>query len=232
MKLKVLHVRKETPSIITVVFEKLAGFMYKPGQYMSYFLPVQDPKGNTRQFSIASSPTEDVLLLSFRDTNSIFKQKLKNLNKNDAIDAKGPYGSFILDTSKPAIMLSGGVGITPLRSMIKFAADSKLKTNIILFYSNRTPEEIAFKREFEGMEKKNKNIKIIHTITNLQDSKEKWSGLTGYIDAKMISSNVKNAKDSIFYICGPPAMVDAMADLLKNMNIPDEQVRIEHFTGY
>ena len=129
-------------------------------------------------------------------------------------------------------MLSGGIGITPLRSMIKYSSDKKLDIPVTLFYSNRTPEEIAFREDFSTIEKENTNFKIVNTITNKEDSKEEWQGLTGFIDEKMIKENSQNLDTSIFYICGPPKMVDAMVNLLKTMNIDSARIKIEHFTGY
>jgi hypothetical protein len=155
--------------------------------------------------------------------------KLESLKKGDIVEAKGPYGSFTLDESKPAVMLSGGIGITPLRCMIKYATDKKLATKITLFYANRNPEEIAFKKDLDNWQKENKNVNVVYTVT---EGDEKWTGLTGYVDEKMIKNNVKMTKDTLFYICGPPTMVDAMVNLLKSMKIDDSRIRIEHFTGY
>ncbi len=229
MKLSTIQVKKETPTIFSVHFKPETKMNFRPGQYLLVELPVTDPKGNDRSFSIASSPTEDIIIISTRQTNSIFKRKFESLKKGDIVEAKGPYGSFTIDESKPAIMLSGGIGITPLRCMMKYATDKKLATKITLFYANRNPEEIAFKKDLDEWKKENKNLKIVYTVN---EGNEKWDGLTGFIDEKMIKANSKITSSTLFYICGPPAMVDAMADLLKKMEIDDSRIRIEHFTGY
>lgn len=230
MKLSTIQVKKETPTIFSVYFKPETKINFRPGQYLLVELPVTDPKGNDRSFSIASSPTEDVIIISTRQTGSIFKKKFESLRKGEPIEAKGPYGSFTLDESKPAIMLSGGIGITPLRCMIKYATDKKLATKITLFYANRNPEEIAFRNDLDNWLKENKNIKIVYTVNEADN--ENWTGLRGFIDEKMIKSNSKITKNTLFYICGPPAMVDAMVNLLKTMKIDDSRIRIEHFTGY
>ena len=229
MKLSVIQVKKETPTIFSVHFKLETKISFRPGQYLLVLLPVTDPKGNDRSFSIASSPTEDDIIIATRQTDSIFKNKFESLKKGEQVEAKGPYGSFTLDESKPAIMLSGGIGITPLRCMIEYATHKKLKVPITLFYANRNPEEIAFKKDLDEWQKLNKNLKVVYTV-NEED--EKWTGLTGYVDEKMIKNNVKISKDTLFYICGPPAMVDAMVNLLKSIKIDDARIRIEHFTGY
>ncbi len=229
MKLSTIQVKKETPTIFSVHFKPETKINFRPGQYLLVELPVTDPKGNDRSFSIASSPTEGSIIIATRQTNSIFKKKFESLKKGELVEAKGPYGSFTLDESKPAIMLSGGIGITPLRCMMKYATDKKLATKITLFYANRNPEEIAFKKDLDEWQKANKNLKIIYTVS---EGNEKWNGLIGYVDEKMIKANSKISKNTLFYICGPPAMVDAMVNLLKSMKIDDTRIRIEHFTGY
>lgn len=230
MKLSVIQIKKETPTIFSVYFKPETKINFRPGQYLLVELPVTDPKGNDRSFSIASSPTEDDIIISTRQTNSIFKKKFESLKKGELVEARGPYGSFTLDESKPAVMLSGGIGITPLRCMVKYTTDKKLATKITLFYANRNPEEIAFKKDLDEWQKENKNLKVVYTVN--ESGNENWTGLTGYVDEKMIKNNVKITKDTLFYICGPPVMVDAMVNLLKNMKIDDARIRIEHFTGY
>ncbi|MEK6932763.1 MAG: FAD-dependent oxidoreductase, partial [Nanoarchaeota archaeon] len=130
-----------------------------------------------------------------------------------------------------AVMLSGGIGITPLRSMIKYSLDKKLKIKITLFYSNKVPEEILYQKGLETFAK-NRNFTLISTITEPEESKESWKGLIGRIDANLIKKYVKDFDNKIFYICGPPKMVDLMQNILKEMNIPQDQIKIEHFFGY
>ncbi len=229
MKLKINKVIQETFDVKTLIFNK-ENINFKPGQYLTYKLNVKDERSGIRIFSLASSPTENFLMLSTKISQSGFKQALNKLKVNDEIEANGPYGQFVLDETKDAIMLSGGIGITPLRSMIKYALDKKLKIKLTLFYSNKIPEEIVYKKDLEEFSK-NKNFKLVSTITRPEEVKETWKGITGRIDASLIKKYCKNL-NSIFYICGPPAMVDAMANLLKEMKINEENIRIEHFTGY
>lgn len=152
MLLKIIKIVQETRDIKSIIFNK-DNLNFKPGQYLTYKLNVKDSKGSTRQFTIASSPTENFLMLSTKISQSPFKQELNKLKVNDAIETFGPYGKFILDENKDAVMLSGGIGITPLRSMIKYALDKKLRINITLFYSNKIPEEILYREELEKFKK-------------------------------------------------------------------------------
>src|SRR3989344_9112987 len=99
MQLKIIKIIQETRDIKSLIFNK-ENLNFKPGQYLSYKLNVKDPKGSTRQFSIASSPTESFLMLSTKISQTPFKQELNKLKINDAVEASGPYGKFILDETK------------------------------------------------------------------------------------------------------------------------------------
>ena len=126
-------------------------------------------------------------------------------------------------------MLSGGIGITPLRSMIRYSADRNLKTNIILLYSNRFEDSIAFKDDFDAILERNANFKLIITITGPIKS---WKGFTGRINLEMIKKIVPDYADRVFYTCGPRPMVDAMTIILTKMGLTKEQIKYEYFTGY
>ncbi len=227
--LHVLENEEECKDAITLKFLK-PQIDYKAGQYLMYSLPVEDPKGNIRPFSLASSPTEDFLLFTTKLTGSVFKNTLATLKKGDVINARGPFGKFVLENSPKHLMIAGGIGITPFRSMIKYAVDTKTKQQITLLYSNKIPEEIAYRDELEKWQKQNKFLRVIQTITRPEESNEQWSGRTGRIDDALIKEH--SDVDTMFYVCGPPGMVDAMLELLKQIGIPEERIRLERFAGY
>ena len=158
---------------------------------------------------------------------------------------RGHEGQFVLhqDYSKQAVFLSGGIGVTPFRSMIKYATDKQLPIKIMMFDSNRNRSNILFKEEFDGWANINKNLKIIYTISEDEGlhkesssaAKNDWEGEYGLIDKAMILkySDTSELNNSIFYICGPPGMLNAMQTLLqKELKIPKERIKVEEFTGY
>jgi glycine betaine catabolism B len=206
-----------------------------------------DPKGPIRHFTISSSPTENFIMFSTRVRDSPYKKRLSILEEGARVKVRGPEGQFVLheDYSKSAVFLSGGIGVTPFRSMIKYATDSQLPLKITMFDSNRDRENILFKKEFDEWANINKNLKIIYTISENQDRHEQqqsssftatdWKGEYGRIDKAMIlkylDTNMLN--NSIFYICGPPSMLKAMQSLLQDdLEIPKERIKVEEFTGY
>ncbi|MBI4010044.1 MAG: FAD-dependent oxidoreductase [Candidatus Aenigmarchaeota archaeon] len=236
MELPLIEIKQESLDVKSFKFGlNGTSFNFKPGQYIIMKLDVIDERNGVRMFSLSSSPTETgYIMISTKMTGSNFKKKLESMNIGDKVDIRGPFGRFLLqeDHSKTAVMLTGGIGITPFRDMIKFATDKKLNLKIILLYSNKMPEEISFGKEFDEWQRINPNLKVVYTVTRPEESKMKWEGVKGRIDAAMMKNNVKDMENSIFYVCGPPAMVDAMVTTLKNMGVSDNNIKIERFTGY
>jgi ferredoxin-NADP reductase/nitrite reductase/ring-hydroxylating ferredoxin subunit len=220
------------------------GFDYTAGQFAFFDIGevYNDPKGPIRHFTISSSPTEDFIMFSTRIRDSPYKKRLSTLENGSKVRVRGPEGRFVLnqDYSQPVVLFSGGIGVTPFRSMIKYATDKQLAVSIIMFDSNKDRNNILFKEEFDEWASMNKNLKIIYTISD-EDRREQsltdandWNGEHGRIDKAMIlkylDSNILNK--SIFYICGPPSMLNAMQALLQELNIPKERIKVEEFTGY
>src|SRR5919206_1255182 len=150
--------------------DKQSSFLdYTAGQYAFFDIGevYNDSRGPVRHFTISSSPTEDFVMITTRIRDTPYKRRLSSLEKGTIVKVRGPQGKFVLhdDCSKPAVFLSGGIGVTPFRSMIKYATDKQLPLKIVMFDSNRNRENILFKKEFDDWANKNKNLKIIYTIS-------------------------------------------------------------------
>jgi len=213
------------------------GLDYAAGQFAYFKLDgvSGDSKGPIRHFSIASSPTEqDLMMISTRIRDTPYKQKLASLESGTKILTWGPQGEFVLhdDHSKPAVFLSGGIGVTPFRSMVKYATDKHLPVKIVMFDSNRNEANILYKGEFDKWALENRNFQPVHTLTD--EIPDTWSGERGRIDRNMIERHLNKDElgNSIFYICGPPGMLKAMQKLLQEMQVPKERIKVEEFTGY
>ena len=227
-ELEVTKVKYETHDVFSTYLSR-DNFDYKPGQYVILEIDVEDLEGNTRPLSIASSPTEGFILLSTKIRDTPFKQKLVTLKPGDKVKVKGPMGMFTLkEDAKEIVFLGGGIGITPFRDMIKYAADRKLAIKLTLLYSNKTAADIVYKDEWEAFQKQNPNLKVVHTITD----DASWHGRKGRINEAMIKEFCSDVNTAIFYICGPPGMVTGLYELLKTMNIPQSNIKIEKFAGY
>jgi len=218
-------------------FEKPKGFDFRAGQYADLTLidpPETDAAGTTRSFTVASAPHEDEVMVATRVRDSAFKRVLEKLEPGAEVFLEGPMGSFTLhqNASKPAVFLSGGIGITPFLSMARQAAHERLPHRIHLFYSNHRPEDSAFLDSLAAMEKANPRFRMIATMTNIDRSAMTWSGETGFIDALMVRRYIENLHGPIFYIAGPPEMVDAMHRMLLEAGVDPDDVRSEEFAGY
>jgi ferredoxin-NADP reductase/nitrite reductase/ring-hydroxylating ferredoxin subunit len=238
--------------IMTFKFSR-GGLNFTAGQYAFFKLDGVDPsdsKGPIRHFSIASSPTEqDYIIISTRIRDTPYKQKLASLQEGQKILAWGPQGDFVLhdDYSKSVVFLSGGIGVTPFRSMIKYATDKHLQFKITMFDSNKNQQNILYKDEFDKWASQNRNAKVVYTLTDEQKEKEeqeqrkKSKTLSrteeerGRIDKSMLERHLaKNDIDNaVFYICGPPGMLKSIHGLLrKELQMPNERLKVESFTGY
>ena len=231
--------------------EKPSLLDYVAGQFAFFDIGgvYNDPKGPIRHFTISSSPTENFIMFSTRIRDSPYKRRLSTLSEGAKVKVRGPEGQFVLheDYSKSAVFLSGGIGVTPFRSMLKYATDMHLPAKIIMFDSNRNKENILFKKEFDEWVNINKNLKIIYTISEREEEEDRheqspssaakndWNGEYGRIDKSMILKyiDINRLNNSIFYICGPPSMLKAMQALLQEeLEIPKERIKVEEFTGY
>lgn len=225
-------------------FDKPPGMTFKAGQFMDLTLidpPETDAEGNTRGFSINSAPDDPELTFTTRLRDTAFKRVLQTMPLGTEIKVEGPFGNLTLhnDSSRPAVILAGGIGITPFRSIVRQAAHEKLPHRIFLFYSNRRPEDAPFLDELRGLMRKNPNFTFIPTMTQMSSSHQPWKGEVGYIDYKLIMRHLQSGTSSrtkllgpIYYIAGPPAMVAGLRAMLNSAGIDDDDIRTEEFTGY
>jgi ferredoxin-NADP reductase len=218
-------------------FEKPEGFRFEAGQFANFTLltlPGSDLNSHTRTFSIASAPHERTLMVATRLRATDFKRTLNSLSIGAELRLQGPYGNMTLpkDGARTVVLLAGGIGITPFRSLISNATESLLPCRIFLFYSVRVPEEAAFLEELQEMEKHNKRYKLICTVTQPKKVKLSWKGETGRITPAMLSKWIPDLKVPIYYIAGPPGMVNGTRQMLMDSGISEENIHAEEFAGY
>ena len=218
-------------------FEKPPGFFdYKAGQFADYSLvnPSEtDAEGNIRGFSLASAPYENDLMTATRMRDTAFKRVLKTMKLGTELVLDGPYGSFTLHNNSkiPAVFITGGIGITPVRSIVLQATHDKLPHRILLFDSNRRPEDAAFLNDLREAQEKNPNFTFVGTMTQMENSDLKWHGEAALINKEMLSKYIADLAVPIYYLCGPGPMVAAMRKIL-NARVDDDNIRTEEFSGY
>lgn len=218
-------------------FEKPDGFQFKAGQFLRFTLidpPETDAEGNGRTFSVASAPYEEDLMIATRMRNTAFKRVIKTMPLGSEIEIKGAYGRMTLhdDPARPAVFLTGGIGITPFRSIALEAARTSLAHSILLFYSNRRPEDAAFLDELRELETINPNYRLIATMTGAAGEGPPWTGETGYINAEMLMRFIGDLKSPVYYAAGPEGLVTALGKTLAEAGVSEADIRVEEFSGY
>jgi ferredoxin-NADP reductase len=218
-------------------FEKPPHFKFTPGQAGDFTLidpPETDKEGDKRSFSLAAAPYEEDLFIATRMRDSAFKRSLHTIPLGTELTLEAPWGELTLhdDHSIPAVLLTGGIGITAMRSIILQAAHDKRRQKITLFYSNHKPEDTAFLGDLHHAQEQNPHFHLIATMTKQHESIVPWDGETGTIDQAMLTRFLEDLSAPIYYICGPPNMVEAMQKMLKDAGIKQKNIRAENFDGY
>ena len=231
-------------------------FSFIAGQYATFTLidPIEiDAESIKRDFSIASSPSQLLpgkswegkphefphIMIATRMRDTAFKRNLRNMPLGTKIKVSAPMGSFVLhkNADKPALFIVGGIGITPIRSIVADATHRKLPHKMMLLYSNRTVASTAFLAEFESWAKKNPNFIFIPTITDEQPTN--WNHEVGRITEPMLRTHlvrlsppVTSHLSPVTYIVGPPAFVSAMLPIAEKAGVDPDSIRTEEFAGY
>src|SRR3989338_7975440 len=203
---------------------------YKAGQFL--YVSLKTEKECKRYLSISSSPTEKGYIeFTKKITQSEFSKVLNTLSVGSALIIQYPFGKFTLDDPHAKIaFLSGGIGITPIRSIAKFVVDEKLDTDMVLVYANRSIKDIIFKEDFDMMQKQHPKLRVAHVLC---ESAPGFKCVVGLINAQVIKNEIQDYPERKFYICGPPAMVEAMEKILTDeLTLPEGNIITENFVGY
>jgi len=233
IKAKLLEKIKRTGQIASFRLKPDEKVDFTPGQFLHVIFDREDKNNGTlnKYLSFSSSPTKDYIEVTKRLSESAFSQKLKSLKISDEILLRGPLGNCVLKEEYKRIgFLIGGIGITPVISMIEYIVHKKLNTDVVLLYSNRKEDDIAFKKDLRYWQSANKNIRVFFTLTDCEP-KDKTC-IYGRITKELVAENVRDAEERVFFIFGPPKMVEAMKNICLNMNCKQENIKTEKFIGY
>lgn len=209
---------------------------FKPGQYLEWTLPHRraDARGDRRYFTIASSPSEELIKLVVRidpEKSSSFKRALLIMKPGDLMWGACLSGDFQLshNHAKPTVMISGGIGITPIRSMIQQLVDTGQHRTVTLYYSAQTVDSFTYWELFN--QAVNNGVRPYYVITG-QDVPDNWTGKTGRLTADMIKTDVSDYKHAIYYLSGPSGMVDGYRRMLRKAGVRRKQIRTDYFPGF
>lgn len=218
-------------------FEKPKDLLFKAGQFGSFTLLDSteiNVKNKMRSLSFASPPSANDLLIATRFRNSVFKRKLNQLPIGAEIKLTASYGSFTLneDLKSPAVFITGGIGVAPIRSIVLENIQEKVQRSITVFFSNRRPEDAPFLQELMSLASKHSRFKLIANMTRIHCSDVTWQGEIGYIDSNLLNKYIDDLLIPIYYLVGPAGFVKAMRQTLVNEGVDGINIKTEEFCGY
>lgn len=235
-ELAFLDSRMETPTSMTFRFStEGTDFRYLSNQAVRVVLPwVRDPWGPGRMFSLSSSPTEEgQIAVTVKMTGSAFKEGLRDLRPGERARVFGPLGDLLYDPRRPAVFIAGGIGITPFRGMMRYAADIGGDQPIVILYSARVPEEFAFQTELDRISRKHPQIDVRYTVTRPSESKVRWNGRTGRVEEEWVREALEGLTRPKVYVAGLPEMAQETLSMLRErLGFVEDDLEYEYFMGY
>ncbi len=237
---QIIEIIPQTHDTAVFRFSVPENFDYYAGQFVMLRVDMKEINGfkirdnknpsQIRAFSIASTPTQKGYVETAVKADedgfvSVYMNKVAKVG--DAVKVSGPYGKFYFNESMgdEIVLLGAGSGITPLIGILRYVSAKNLPTKVLLVYSNKTPDDIVYKKDLEELSKI-PNIKIVNTITRAKEE-HKWEGETGRISEEIVKKNVSDITKPLYYICGSPEFSHTIESMLVKMGAPKERVHTE-----
>jgi glycine betaine catabolism B len=233
LKARLIERIKRTDTVESFRFEIPKKIDFLPGQFLQVVFDEErrDNKDLNKYLSFSNSPTKDYVEVTKRISNSGFSGRLLGLKAGDEVLLKLPLGDCVFKEEYKNIgFLIGGIGITPVISIIEYIIDKKLDTDVYLFYSNRMETDIAFKKELDAWQSQNKNIKIFYTVSDCEPKDN--TCIYGFINKDLLQKKVCDISRRMWFIYGPPRMVEAMCKMSLDLECKQENIKTERFIGY
>ncbi len=216
------HVEDTAENIKTFWFAPETPARYVAGQFVEFYLlhDNHDNRGQRRWFTLSSSPSEPMISITTKfasENGSSFKRALAAMPVGTRAMFSEPIGDFVLpkDTSIPLVFVAGGIGVTPMRSMVKYLSDRGEKRDVQVLYGARTPSEVAFSELFEG-----------YCGGGFQRFTERP------VTADDILAAIDGRPEALVYLAGPEPMVESFVSALKKSGTPAHRIVTDYFPGY
>lgn len=233
--LRVACIFTETPSVKTFRLVNAAGgglpFTFLPGQFLTLAVALAG-KTVKRSYTIASSPAQHdyVEITVKREEKGVVSRFLHDrVAAGDLLQISAPQGYFTFTGAEAGsiVLIGGGVGITPLMSVVRYLTDRGWPNDVYLLYACRTTQEFVFREELERLQRRHPNLHVIATMTRAEGTV--WMGPTGRLTKELILESVPDLRAKRVHLCGPPPMMDSIRAILLDLGVPGEQVKTEAF---
>ena len=234
-KLRVSRIFQETPDVNTIRLVDPEGgdlpFSYLPGQFLILTV-TPDKKPVKRSYTIASTPTQRhycEITVKREAQGKVSGYLHEHLKESDVLDVVAPQGKFTFSGSEAEsiVLIGGGVGVTPLMSVVRYLADIGWTKDIYLLLSYRNPTDFIFRQELEALRQRHANLHLTVTMTRGDDGQ--WNGPKGRLSKELIAQSVPDIVTRRVHVCGPDAMMQSVVGMLKELGVPDAQVKREAF---
>ena len=212
---------------LALTIERPQGFYFTPGQNTMISLPGAHAD-DLKEFTIASAPSDREILLAMRVRGSDFKKACYRLVPDDVIMMRNPTGALWHATAVPQIWLSGGIGITPFRSIIRELMHRNAPRAVTHIHSDRTRASVPFLQEFESYAAELEGFNFFSTMTREVGQ----AGVRGRITSEMIARHAPKSAGSFFFVAGTDAFIGAMREVLAEIGVSAPNIRTERFDGY
>jgi ferredoxin-NADP reductase len=233
---EVIDVVEEADQVWTVKMAPPNGekvFDYRPGQFQ-FITFLRDPSLPVEEhhWTISSSPTEQGYVTSTIKNLGDFTSTIGRTRQGDQAVIHAPFGRYSYTfhpEEKDLVFIVGGIGITPVMSMLRHMADTAADINALLLYANPTEESIVFREDLSRIESLGQpRLKVVHVLSQ---PPEGWAGESGLVDGAMIKRHAGgDLKGKTFYLCGPPGLITASINNLHELGVGDDQIRVEIFS--
>ena len=226
---KIAEIRQLSPTVKTFILNfEGQPFRFLPGQWIDCFVEI-DERTEVAGYSMTSSPTEEnwfSIAVKRVSDNPVTDYLHDHSAVGDTLWVEGGQGDFYYtgDEDQPLALIAGGIGITPIASIVRFIDKMALKVPCTLVYSASAPSELLFRDEFAAIAKRNPLFRARFSVTRPHD--EPWDGCTGRIDAAALRRAGVDA-DSVCYLCGPPQMIRDALSAVKAIGVPEHHIRFE-----
>ncbi len=228
---RVVEVRPERGSAWTLAVrpDGHKGFRFSPGQFAWITMWVSTFSDREHPFSLSSSAErEDVLEFTIKELGD-FTARVKEAVPGQPVYLDGPHGAFSIDRqpgSAGYVFIAGGVGITPMMSMMRTLADRGDRRPLLLVYANRNWESVIFREEIEALQPR-LNLRVVHVLEQVPEG---WQGEKGFVNADILRRHIPEDRESYdYYICGPEPMMNAVENTLSQLGVPLTRFHSERF---
>jgi predicted ferric reductase len=237
---RVIDVVRETHDVWTIALQPPEGGKrhdYLPGQFhfLTFYregLPVEE-----HPWTISSSPTEEGCVRSTIKESGDFTATIGRTKSGDRAAVSAPFGrfSYVLHPEESdLIFIAGGIGITPLMSMLRHMRDAQADLRVLLLYTNKTADDIVFRDELSALEAGERpRLRVVHVLSGEPGASATggaWGGETGHVDREKIARCCGGVAGKAFYVCGPASMMDAAIAALQELGVAAGAIHTERFS--